>query len=106
MLEPVLEHCEAPSERRSGHEGGREAQGGRRGKPMRMLLKLRDGYVKLLNDISSGADLSGMSTFYGCDYPVVAMANSRVAKEEQERETMLRGLQMQLAHSHHCHGLL
>ncbi|KAG0560851.1 hypothetical protein KC19_9G018900 [Ceratodon purpureus] len=107
-LEPVLEHGEAPSEKTSSacesapKHACDDSQPEKRGKPMRMLMKLRDGYVKLMNDLSSGADLSGASSFYGCtgtDYPIGAMANSRLMKEDQEREIMIQAMQTQLAHS-------
>jgi hypothetical protein len=102
-LEPVQEDGEVRFAEKGGGGGGScVPQLGKRGKPMKMLLKLRDGYVKLMNDLSTGADLAGVSSVYGCtgaDYPAGAMANSRLAREEQEREIMLQALEVQQAHS-------
>ncbi|KAG0585133.1 hypothetical protein KC19_3G261300 [Ceratodon purpureus] len=55
-----------------------------------ILIRLRDWYVRLMNEMATSADLTGVSAMYGCstgqvDYPSsVAMAFARSAKEEEE----------------------
>lgn len=73
-LEPILEHCEAPSEKpcRVVESPGRPTQSKKAATPMRILLTFRDRYVKLMNDMAWGANQAGMLTFYPCpgyDYP-------------------------------------
>lgn len=106
-LEPVLEHYELfPSEKIPcpNFACNDAAQAAKKGKPMRILSKLRDKYVKLMNEMASGADFSGVSSFYGCpgaDYSVFTMANAKLRQEEQEKEVMSQALQLQMAHSRH-----
>ena len=83
-LEPVLEHCELATEDFTTNTGQSEcslaAQSSPKGIPLRILAKLRDGYVKLMNEMASGADLAGVSSFYGAagqgDYPTSMMLNN------------------------------
>jgi len=82
VLEPVLEHAElviCSNIKNSSSTGNGPAPScetivvqqqycNRRkaGKPgLRILSRLRDGYVKLMNDVAMGADLAGVSSFYG-----------------------------------------
>lgn len=53
---------------------------------MRILSKLRDAYVKLMNDVASGADFTGVASFYGCPATDYSTFKSR----PQEKETMTR----------------
>lgn len=86
-LEPVLEHCELVTEDFTTNTGQSECSqaaqsSSPKGIPLRILAKLRDGYVKLMNEMASGADLGGVSSFYGAtgpgDYPTSMMlSNSR-----------------------------
>lgn len=74
-LEPVLEHCELASRDTTARKECTQAA--QKGIPLRILSKLRDGYVKLMNEMASGADLSGASSFYATagpgDCPASAM---------------------------------
>ncbi|KAG0624620.1 hypothetical protein M758_3G261600 [Ceratodon purpureus] len=91
-LEPVLEDSvacldEAPR-KEPQHESGNV--GNKRLKRKCILIRLRDWYVRLMNEMATSADLTGVSAMYGCstgqvDYPSsVAMAFARSAKEEEE----------------------
>ncbi|KAG0561235.1 hypothetical protein KC19_9G047700 [Ceratodon purpureus] len=69
-LEPVLEHCElADSNPQQCSQAAQNVMSQKLNIPLRILSKLRDGYVKLMNEMASSADLSGASTFYGATGP-------------------------------------
>jgi len=112
-LAPVLEHNEAPE----GEEGEEEeltansetagalaiaqptaghCNAVKKGTTtLRILSKLRDGYVKLLNDVAWGADFSGASSFYGCpaggaDYSAAFYA--QLQREEREKQARLQAM--------------
>lgn len=57
-----------------------------------LLTRLRDGYVRLMNDMALSADMTGVSAVYGCstgqvDYPGMAtLASMRSAKDDEEIE--------------------
>lgn len=81
-LEPVLEHCELASvDDTNPGQQCQAAQISQKGIPFRILSKLRDGYVKLMNEMAVGADLSGVSSFYGAtgtgDYPAMVHRSRR-----------------------------
>lgn len=95
-LEPVQEDSvteldEVPrkqSKQYSGESKERlKAKGG-------FLSKLRDSYVKLMNDMASSADFTSVSAVYGCstgpsDFPgAAAMAAMRSSKQEEEIEQL------------------
>jgi hypothetical protein len=89
-LEPVLEHSvawvdEAPRKQPQQECGNVGNKRGIKGKGI--LTRLRDGYVRLMNDMAASADLSGVSAMYGCptgqvDFPAAAFKLK--AKEEKE----------------------
>lgn len=109
-LAPVVEHYEAPesedlelhpcvdvtstsSESRACHDLQKKAKSS-----MRILSKLRDAYVKLMNDIASGADFTGVASFYGCpatDYSVFMVAKSSRPQAEIQGD---KAEHLQLAH--------
>lgn len=94
-LETVQEDCvskldEVPRKRSSKQYCGEgkerfKAKGG-------FLSKLRNSYIKLMNDMASSADYSGVSAVYGCstghlDFPsAAAMAAMRSSKQDEEIE--------------------
>lgn len=90
-LESVQEDCvmkldEVPRKQYCGEGKERfKARGG-------FLSKLRDSYVKLMNDMASSSDFSGVSSVYGCstghvEFPgVAAMAAMRSSKQDEEIE--------------------
>lgn len=87
-LEPVLEHCvakvdEAPRKQPKQCSTERRSKAGKS-----LFCRLRDGYVKLMNDMASSADLSGVSAMYVCSSGQVDYPNSimRSAKEDEEIE--------------------
>lgn len=108
-LAPVLEHYEAPEEEEelslatpNSETAGARAQPTDHGNAvkksatkLRILSKLRDGYVKLLNDVACGADYSGASSFYGCpaggaDYSAAFYA--RLQREAREKQAKLQAM--------------
>lgn len=77
-LEPVLEHCELASVDCASSQQCTAQAVAQKGIPLRILAKLRDGYVKLMNEVATGTDLSGASSFYGAtagpgDFPPCTM---------------------------------
>lgn len=93
-LEPVQEHAVAshldePPRKQADGEG-------KQFKGKGILMRLRDGYVRLMNDMASSADMASVSAMYGCssgqvDYPGTAvMAQLRKAKEEEDRVMALQ----------------
>lgn len=108
-LEPVLEHCELAATRLPSGVSEpilqRQQQqqrcptvvskAGTKPLGLGILSRLRDGYVKLMNEVASGADFAGVSSFYGAGYGTVcsgeyaALAKS-CSKAETKRATSLR----------------
>lgn len=93
-LAPVVEHYEAPegcedvdlNDQLSRIERVCPVQKKPVKSSMRILSKLRDAYVKLMNDIASGADFTGVASFYGCpatDYSTFESTRPQL----QEKET-------------------
>nr|PNR45286.1 hypothetical protein PHYPA_015057 [Physcomitrium patens] len=100
-LEPVLENCEIPSEKRCKvAPAACSVQGRKTAKPVRILLKLRDRYVKLMNGVATGTEMVGMSSFY--TYPghcyLSTVAKTQSAKEEEKKEISYC-MQVHMAHS-------
>lgn len=90
VLEPVLEHCELAATTTSKTNHSCPSQSNQKaGISLRILSKLRDCYVKLMNDVASGADLGGVSAFYGVGYGAPGTgepypSNARVVKETEK----------------------
>jgi len=93
-LEPVQEDCvskldEVPRKQSKQYCGeGKERFKSKGG----FLCKLRDSYVKLMNEVASSSDFTAVSAAYGCstghvDFPgVAAMAAMRSSKQDEEIE--------------------
>ncbi len=105
-LAPVLEHYEAPEEEEEELTANSATAGALAAQPtghcnavkksttkLRILSKLRDRYVKLLNDVAWGNDYSGASSFYGCpaggaDYS--SAFHARLQREGREKQAKLQ----------------
>jgi len=102
VLAPVLEHYEAPEGEEEEEEeltansefaqptAGHCNNAAAKKCPMksRILSKLRDGYVKLLSEVSWGGDFSGASSFYAC--PSATADHSDAFNARLRREKMAR----------------